>query len=175
MLSIDLNCDLGEGSGNDAEIMPFISSANIACGYHASDEKMMFETIGLAMQNNVAIGAHPSFKDKENFGRKEYILGMDEYYELIINQLEKIRKIAVQCSARLHHVKPHGALYNLSARQQPVAAIIAKAVYDFDNKIIVYGLSQSHSVSEAEKLGLKTANEIFADRTYQDDGSLTPR
>ena len=175
MLSIDLNCDLSEGCANDDLIMPFISSANIACGYHAGDEQTIERTIKSALQNNVAVGAHPSFFDKENFGRKEYSLSEDEYYKLIIEQLNIIQKIAKKCGAKLHHVKPHGALYNLSVKNKYVANIIAKAINDFDKNLILYGLSGSHSISEAEKYKLKTASEVFADRTYQNDGTLTPR
>ena len=175
MLSIDLNCDLGEGCANDNEIMPLISSANIACGYHAGDEHTIEQTIKSALKNNVAVGAHPSFFDKENFGRKEFLLSEDEYYKLIIEQLSIIQKIAKKCGTKLHHVKPHGALYNVSAKNKSIANIIAKAVNDFDKNLILYGLSGSYSISEAEKYKLKTASEVFADRTYQSDGSLTPR
>ena len=175
MLSIDLNCDLGEGCANDDQIMPFISSANIACGYHAGDEHTMERTIKSALQNNVAVGAHPSFFDKKNFGRKEFLLSEDEYYKLIIDQLSIIQKIAKKCGTKLHHVKPHGALYNASAKNKSIANIITKAINDFDKNLILYGLSGSYSITEAEKYKLKTASEVFADRTYQSDGSLTPR
>jgi len=175
MLTIDLNCDLGEGCGNDAAIMPLISSANIACGYHAGDEHTITRTIELALQNNVAIGAHPSFLDKENFGRKEFDLPEDEYYLLIREQLTIIQEAATKCGTVLHHIKPHGALYNISAKNKSVARVIANAVYDFDRNLILYGLSGSHSITEAKKYSLKTASEVFPDRTYQSDGSLTPR
>jgi UPF0271 protein len=175
MLTIDINCDMGEGIGNDAEIMPFISSANIACGYHAGNEKTMKQTIELAVKNNVAVGAHPSFFDKENFGRTEMSLPADEIYDLIILQLRTIDKVANSFGATLHHVKPHGALYNMSARDPVIAKAIAVATRDFDDHIILFGLSGSHSISEANAINLKTVSEVFADRTYQDDGSLTPR
>ena len=175
MLTIDINCDMGEGIGNDAEIMPFISSANIACGYHAGDEKTMKQVIQLAIKNNVAIGAHPSFFDKENFGRTEINLPAHEIYDLIILQLRTIDKIANSMGATLHHVKPHGALYNMSAKDPMIAKTIAEATRDFDDHIILFGLSGSHSISEANSINLKTVSEVFADRTYQDDGSLTPR
>jgi UPF0271 protein len=172
---IDLNCDMGEGSGNEEAILPYISSANIACGYHAGDAKTIWETISLASKHNVAIGAHPSFHDKENFGRKHFDLTIEEIYELIIQQLLIFNDVAFSCDCILHHIKPHGALYNLSAKDKKVARSIAQAVKDFDDTLIVFGLSDSHSVHEAKALGLQVANEVFADRSYRDDGSLTPR
>jgi UPF0271 protein len=175
MPSIDFNCDVGEGIGNDKVIIPFISSANIACGYHAGNEDIIRTTVELAIKNNVAIGAHPSFFDKENFGRTEMDLSRAEIYDLVILQLRIIDKIIRKSKSKLHHVKPHGALYNMSAKDPMIATTIAEAVKDFDANLIVFGLSGSCSVTEASKMGLKIANEAFADRTYQDDGSLTPR
>ena len=175
MPAIDINCDMGEGIGNDEMIMPFISSANIACGFHAGNEEMIGQTIELAKRNNVVIGAHPSFFDKENFGRTEIQMTADQVYDIIILQLRLIRKIAELQQAKLHHVKPHGALYNMSAKDPTIANAIAYAVKDFDEQLILFGLSGSHSIKEAGKLNLKTASEVFADRTYQDDGALTPR
>jgi UPF0271 protein len=175
MQSIDFNCDVGEGIGNDAAIIPFISSANIACGYHAGNEDIIRTTIELAIKNNVAIGAHPSFFDKENFGRTEMSLSPGEIYDVVILQLRMIEKIIRKSKSKLHHVKPHGALYNMSAKDPRIAKTIAEAVKDFDDNLILFGLSGTSSVTEASKIGLKTANEVFADRSYQDDGSLTPR
>jgi len=175
MLTIDINCDMGEGIGNDDAIMPFISSANIACGYHAGDEDTMRKTIESAIKNNVAIGAHPSFFDKKNFGRTEMNLAGDVIYDLVLLQLRTIDKIINKENAKLHHVKPHGALYNMSAKNSSISQAIAQAVKDFDENLILFGLSGSISISIAEQMGLKTASEVFADRTYQDDGSLTPR
>ena len=175
MLTIDINCDLGEGFGNDEAIMPFISSANIACGYHAGNEEIIKQTVGLAIKNKVAIGAHPSFFDKENFGRTEKNLATDEIYDLVILQLRTIDKITKESKIKLHHVKPHGALYNMSAKDPQIAKAIAQAVKDFNDDLILFGLSGSHSIKEAKAIDLKTANEVFADRTYQDDGSLTSR
>ena len=175
MMSIDLNCDMGEGMDNDTLIMPFISAVNIACGYHAGDEKIMQKTIELALQRDVAIGAHPGFADKENFGRIEQQLSDQEYYDLISEQLVIIQKFIDEAGATLHHVKPHGALYNMSAKDPSLANVIARAVKDHDASLILYGLSNSHSITEAEKLHLKTASEVFADRTYTDAGNLTPR
>jgi UPF0271 protein len=173
--SIDLNCDMGEGMDNDELIMPYITSANIACGYHAGDEKTIWQTIELAIKHSVAIGAHVSFFDKENFGRSEINLPPDEVYELVEQQLIIIKEIADSFDIKIRHVKPHGALYNMSAKNAVLAKAIANAVKDFDHNLILFGLSGSHSISEAKAICLKTANEVFADRTYQDDGSLTPR
>lgn len=175
MQTIDLNCDLGEGLTNDALLMPWISSANIACGYHAGDTDTMQKTIELAMEHHVAIGAHPGFADKPNFGRIEMNLPLNEIFDLVTEQVWQLQQLAKQMGASLQHVKPHGALYNMSARDALLANTIAKAVYTIDQNLVLFGLSGSLSVSEAKKIGLPTASEAFADRTYQSDGSLTPR
>jgi 5-oxoprolinase (ATP-hydrolysing) subunit A len=175
MQTTDINCDMGEGIGNDALIMPFISSASIACGYHAGDVNTMYQTVELAIKHHVAIGAHVSYLDKNNFGRTEMNLPADEVYELVEQQLIVLKEIADLFDTTLTHVKPHGALYNQSAKDKVLANAIARAVKDFDHNLILLGLSGSHSIHEAESLGLKTANEVFADRSYQDDGSLTSR
>ncbi len=175
MLTIDINCDMGEGIGNDGAIMPLISSANIACGYHAGNEETIKETIEIAVKNNVAIGAHPSFFDRENFGRTDMHLSFDEVYDLVFLQLRTIDKLIKEKNKSLHHVKPHGALYNMSAKDPKVAKAIAQAVIDFNDELFLFGLSGSVSIEQAKIVNLKTANEAFADRTYQDDGSLTPR
>jgi len=174
-LRIDLNCDMGEGCGSDAELMPYISSANIACGYHAGDADTMKRTIDLAIEHGVAIGAHPGYIDRENFGRTSMNLPVTEIHKLVTDQIAELNEIAGRCGGRLSHVKPHGALYNQAARDADLATAIAKAVTDFDDSLIVFGLAKSLSISTAASLGLKTANEVFADRTYQTDGSLTPR
>lgn len=170
-----INCDMGEGIGNDELIMPFITAANITCGYHAGDVVTIQQTIELAVGHGVTIGAHPSFYDRNNFGRTSMQLPVQELYELIIQQLLIFKEVADGIGERINHVKPHGALYNLSAGDALTANIIAKAVKDFDAGLILYGLSGSHSISEAKAIGLRTASEVFADRSYQDDGSLTPR
>lgn len=175
MHAIDLNCDMGEGLTNDAFLMPYISSANIACGYHAGDSDTMKRTIELALFHKVAIGAHPGFADKINFGRTEMHLSSAEVYNLVTQQIHLLQKTAIGLGTRLHHIKPHGALYNISARDIGMANIIAQAVNDVDPKLILFGLSGSHSITEAQTFGLQTASEVFADRTYQDNGSLTPR
>jgi 5-oxoprolinase (ATP-hydrolysing) subunit A len=174
-MTIDLNCDMGEGMGNEAAIMPFISSANIACGYHAGDDASIRETIRLCLQHNVAVGAHPGFADKENFGRVPIRLPDNELYQLISSQLGIMQTICDEMNAKLHHVKPHGALYNVAAADAQMSSVIAKAVYDFNPSLVYYGLSGSAMVKEAAKVGLKVAHEVFADRTYQPDGALTSR
>ena len=166
---------MGEGIGNDEAIMLFISSANIACGFHAGDDVTMNKTVLLAKKHGVAVGAHPSFFDRENFGRTEIELSLKEIYELVQKQIKLIKSIAAKHDVSLRHVKPHGALYNMSAKEVTIAHAIALAVKDYDPNLIVVGLSGSHSVKEAIQLGLKTKSEVFADRTYQDDGSLTSR
>jgi UPF0271 protein len=173
--AVDLNCDMGEGMSTDELIMPFISSANIACGYHAGDEKTIWKTMDLALKHHVAIGAHVSFFDKKNFGRSEMNLPADEIYDLVTQQLIISKEMADSFETKIRHVKPHGALYNMSAKDTVLAKTIAQAVKDFDENLILFGLSGSHSIAEAKKIGLKTASEVFADRTYQDDGRLTPR
>jgi UPF0271 protein len=172
---IDVNCDMGEGMPNDALLMPYISSANIACGYHAGSRSIMQRTVQLAMQHDVAIGAHPGFNDKANFGRTEMRLSMEEIYDLVTEQVFSLQEMIRSNNGIMHHVKPHGALYNMSAKDPGIANRIAKAVYDIDKGLVVFGLSGSCSISEAKNIGLATASEVFADRSYQDDGSLTPR
>lgn len=176
MISCDLNCDMGEGLGNDEALMPFITSANIACGYHAGDETTMRSTVMMAKNAGVAIGAHPSFSDRENFGRTVVKdTSPQQVYELVSAQIQIIQQIVTECNTRLHHVKPHGALYNMAAKNAALALGIAQAIYDSDKSLILFGLSGSYLISEAKAMGLKTASEVFADRTYQDDGSLTQR
>ena len=172
---IDINCDMGEGLNNEAALMPFIHSANIACGYHAGDEATMRMVIELCIKHKVNIGAHPSFNDRANFGRTQMHLPNNEVYDLVIDQLKTIDAIASQCGGKLHHVKPHGALYNMAAGDEALAGTIVKAVKDFDDSLIYYGLSGSVMLNQAEAIGLSTAHEVFADRSYQPDGTLTPR
>jgi 5-oxoprolinase (ATP-hydrolysing) subunit A len=172
---IDINCDMGEGIGDDAALMPYITSANVACGFHAGNGDTIRNTISLALKHAVHIGAHPSFRDKENFGRAEMQLPLDKLYAIVIEQLIKMDLIAKEKGASLHHVKPHGALYNMAAREAKLARVIAQTIKDFRDDLILYGLSGSYLISEAKAMGLQTKSEVFADRTYQDDGSLTPR
>ena len=166
---------MGEGTGNEALLMPFVHSANIACGYHAGNNETMEQVIQLCLQYNVHIGAHPSYPDRENFGRTTMQTSGEEVYQLVIAQLQKINTVAKINGSKLYHVKPHGALYNTAAKNVETAKAIATAVKDFDASLIYFGLSGSLMTDEAGKLGLKVFNEVFADRTYQKDGSLTPR
>lgn len=174
-LRVDLNCDLGEGCDNDAELMKFISSANIACGGHTGDLDTMRRTVELALKNNVAIGAHPGYNDRENFGRLSQELGRDEIIALITEQIAALQIVCDEFDTRLTHVKPHGALYNQSAKNTEIATAIAEAVMLVDPQLVLFGLASSHSITEAQRIGLRTASEFFADRTYNSDGSLTPR
>ncbi len=175
MNSIDLNCDMGEGFPHDEDLMRFVSSVNIACGFHAGDTTVMRKTVELAVKAGVAIGAHPSFRDLENFGRKEIEISPDEVFDIVFYQILNMKGICEDFGVKMHHVKPHGALYNQAAKDPKLAAAIAKAVKQLDENLILYGLANSHLITEAEKIGLRTASEVFADRTYEADGSLTPR
>ncbi|KAA2241469.1 LamB/YcsF family protein [Chitinophaga agrisoli] len=175
MAYIDLNCDMGEGLDTDAAIMPYISSANIACGYHAGDMDTMRYTATLAVQHQVAIGAHPGFADKQNFGRTEQHLEDNALYDLVTRQLHTLQEVCRSLQTPLRHVKPHGALYNMAAKDLPMARVIAKAIADVDKSLCLFGLSNSRLLEAGQEAGLTTASEVFADRTYQDDGALTPR
>jgi UPF0271 protein len=166
---------MGEGMGNDEALMASINSANIACGYHAGDPATMEKLIDLCLFHHVHIGAHPSFPDRQNFGRKPMIFPAGEIYTFITQQLNLIDGIAKKCGAILHHVKPHGALYNMAVTDRALASVLAHAVKDFNPSLVYYGLSGSVMIEEAERQGLQTAREVFADRTYQKDGTLTPR
>ncbi|MGA3007170.1 MAG: 5-oxoprolinase subunit PxpA [Opitutaceae bacterium] len=167
---IDLNCDLGEGAGHDAALMPLVSSVSIACGGHAGDEATMRATIALAEKYGVAIGAHPGFADRENFGRLELALSAEEIWALTIRQIMALRALTP-----LRHVKPHGGLYNRAARDPAAAGAVADAVCAVDSKLILFALAGSELVKAGRARGLRVAEEAFADRTYQADGSLTPR
>ncbi|MBS0663808.1 MAG: LamB/YcsF family protein [Verrucomicrobia bacterium] len=169
MLFIDLNCDLGEGAGRDAALMPLVTSANIACGGHAGDEISMRATVALAQRHGVAVGAHPGFNDRANFGRKEWKLSPAVIYQLVTEQVATLARFAP-----VRHVKPHGALYNLAARDPEVAGAIASAVAGAGG-LILYALAGSELVRAGRRQGVRVAEEVFADRTYRSDGSLTPR
>ena len=180
MLKIDLNCDMGESfgawkMGDDAQLMSVVSSINVACGFHAGDPGTMRQTVEMAIEKKVAIGAHPSFPDLQGFGRREMNLSAGEIFDAVLYQVSALKGICEALGARLHHVKPHGALYNSAAKNPSQAAAIARAVKAIDENLIFYGLSNSFLITEAEKINLKTASEVFADRTYQPDGSLTAR
>lgn len=168
--TIDLNCDLGEGAGLDAELMPLITSANIACGAHVGDDGMMRATVAFAQKYGVAVGAHPGFADRENFGRAEQPLTACALHELVTWQIEALRELGP-----VRHVKPHGALYNQAAKDRAIADVIAEAIYECSPKLILFGLAGSELLRAGRERGLQVASEVFADRTYQADGSLTPR
>lgn len=180
MLSIDLNCDMGEAFGNynmpnDEKLMPYISSVNVACGFHAGDASVMQKTVQLAKKHHISIGAHPGLPDLQGFGRREMKITPAEAYQITLYQIGALAAFVKAEQALLHHVKPHGALYNMAAKDVALAAAIAQAVADFNPQLIFYGLSGSEMIKAAKSLGLKTAAEVFADRTYQDDGHLSPR
>lgn len=174
----DLNCDTGEGIGNEAELMPYITSANIACGFHAGDTDTMKQVVDLCIAQNVSIGAHPSFPDRENFGRIDLIgksLTPTDVEELVAEQVLLLQKIVTEQGGKLHHVKPHGALYNRVAWDVETGGFLCKAIAEINTELILYGLSGSALKSVAADFGLSFCHEVFADRTYQEDGSLTPR
>jgi UPF0271 protein len=175
MRCVDLNCDLGEGAGHDAELMPLITSANIACGIHAGDGGTMRVAVELALRHGVGIGAHPGLNDRAHFGRRELPVSPAEVHLLVLTQTRLLQIIARQCGARVAHVKPHGALYNLAARDAALAGAVAGAVHEAGPDLVLFGLAGSELVKAGQARGLRVAQEVFADRTYQPDGSLTPR
>ena len=177
---IDLNCDMGESFGawslgDDAAVMPQISSANIACVFHGGDAQVMQRTVKLAQRYGVAIGAHPSLPDLQGFGRREMAIAPNEAYALVLYQAGALAAFARAAGTRLHHVKPHGALYNMAARDPALADAIAAAVRDLDPTLLLVGLAGSESIRAGERAGLAVANEGFCDRRYEADGSLSPR
>jgi 5-oxoprolinase (ATP-hydrolysing) subunit A len=174
-LSLDLNADVGEGSLEDAGLFDAISSANVACGGHAGDDESMRVTVQLARARGVAVGAHPSFDDREQFGRREMLLSSQQLHALVLGQITRLARIAADQGVAVRHVKPHGALYNVSARDADVAAAIAAAVVACDRSLVLVGLSGSQSIAAARRAGLRAASEVFADRGYDADGSLVPR
>ena len=182
MPNVDLNCDMGESSylypytiDKDLALLKYMSSVNLACGFHAGDAHTMHQLVKAAVKMKIAIGAHPGFEDKENFGRENRQLSPEKIYDIVLYQLGALQAFLKVYRAKMHHVKPHGALYNMAAKEKPVADAICNAVLDFDDSLILYGLSGSEMIRSAGKLGLQTASEVFADRTYQADGLLTPR
>lgn len=180
MLFVDLNCDLGESYGlfkigNDEEVLRHITSANVACGYHAGDHNVMMETVKMAKAHGVRIGAHPGFPDLPGFGRREMKMSAKEIYNLTIYQIGALAAIAKSCGTKVVHVKPHGALYNMAAKDKTIADAIASAVADVDPALVLFGLAGGSLVKSGKEHGLQVAEEVFADRTYQPDGSLTPR
>jgi 5-oxoprolinase (ATP-hydrolysing) subunit A len=178
MLSIDLNCDMGEGYPWDEQIFPYINSVNIACGYHAGDKSTMQHTVELALKNNVAIGAHPGYPDKENFGRIDILhkkINLSELTRIVQKQIVLLQEVCASFGTQMHHVKPHGALYNRVAWDEEAAQAICSAIQQANAGIYLYGLSGSIMQKAAANHNLQFVHEVFADRTYQNDGSLTPR
>ncbi len=180
MKRIDLNCDLGESfgawrMGEDATLLALVSSANIACGFHAGDPAIMQHTVALALAHDVAIGAHVSLPDLQGFGRREMSVGADEVQAMTLYQIGALDAFVRAAGARLAHVKPHGALYNMAARDRALADAIARAVHAFDPRLRLFGLAGSALIDAGKALGLPVAAEAFADRRYLADGSLQPR
>lgn len=180
MRTIDLNCDLGESfgawrMGDDAAILPLISSANIACGFHGGDPHIMAQTVALAMQHGVAIGAHVSLPDLQGFGRREMHVSAHEVYAMTLYQVGALHAFVHAAGSRMTHVKPHGALYNMAARDRALADAIASAVRQFDPRLRLTGLADSVLIDAGRQLGLPVTAEAFADRRYCADGTLAPR
>jgi len=178
--TIDLNCDMGESygawkMGADAEVMPHITSANIACGFHAGDPATIRATVRLAVDHGVAVGAHPSLPDLMGFGRRAMKITPQELYDLVIYQAGAVEAFARAAGARLHHVKCHGALYNMAANDEALSDAMARAVKDLGAGVMLYGLAGSRMIACAERLGVRAVGEGFADRGYADDGTLAPR
>ena len=180
MLELDFNSDLGESfglytMGNDVAVLPHITSANIACGFHAGDARTMRTTVARAAELGVAIGAHPGLPDLQGFGRRNMRLTPDEAYEFVLYQVGALLGFTRAAGVAMCHVKAHGALYNMAATDKPLATAICQAVKDLDPTLALYGLANSALTEAADGLGLRVAHEVFADRTYQQDGTLTPR
>lgn len=179
MPSIDINCDMGESfgawvMGQDLELLSHVTSANIACGFHAGDPDVMLTTVRAAIAAKVAIGAHPGLPDLQGFGRRTMAMTPAEVYALVVYQVGALQGVARSQGGRLHHVKTHGALYNMTARDPALAAAVAQAVFDLDPQLPIY-VANAPMAEAAQALGLRAVFEIYADRTYQDDGTLTPR
>ena len=179
-MEININCDLGEKSKfhsieNDPELLSIVNSANIACGYHAGDKATMEKTIEISKKNNVSIGAHPSFNDPENFGRKKINLPSNEIKKLVIDQINILSNIAENKGIKVTHVKPHGALNNMACENYDLAKIISESIMQVDKELIFLVPTGSQMEIAGKKLGMKIAAEIFADRNYEDDGNLISR
>jgi UPF0271 protein len=177
---IDLNCDMGESfgawkMGNDLAILDHVTSANIACGFHAGDPLTMMRTVKAAFEKKVKVGAHPGFPDLVGFGRRNLQVSAAEAHAMVVYQVGALAGVARALGGRLNHVKAHGALYNMAARDAVLADAIARAVRDVDPELILFGLAGSELIAAAERAGLRHASEVFGDRSYQADGSLSPR
>ena len=174
-LAVDLNADLGEGAGHDDELLALVTSANIACGFHAGDAGTIRTSIEAARERNVAVGAHPSLFDRENFGRKELPVKPEEVFDAVVYQLGIFQAIAEACGIRPNHVKPHGALYNMASRNEGLGDAIARAVASVDANLIFFAPANSALAHAGKAQGLQIAHEVFADRNYCSDGSLVSR
>jgi len=172
---MDINSDMGEGMGNDAELLNYITSTNIACGWHAGDPAKMKQLVEQAIQKNVLIGAHPGFPDLEGFGRREMDISEEDAYNYVIYQAGALQGFANAAGTKLHHIKPHGALYNQAAKDLKLARGIARAVKDLGEEVILYGLAGSCLVDAANELKVPVWQEVFADRRYTKEGFLVPR
>ncbi|WP_137790863.1 5-oxoprolinase subunit PxpA [Bacillus sp. E(2018)] len=180
MSIIDINCDMGESFGayklgTDEEILKYITSANIACGFHAGDPATMRKTVKLALDHEVGIGVHPGLPDLAGFGRRNIDISAQEAYEMVVYQIGSLWGFVKAEGGKIQHVKPHGALYNMAAVNRELSEAIAEAVYKVNPELILFGLAGSELVSAGEKIGLRTASEVFADRSYQQDRTLTSR
>jgi UPF0271 protein len=180
MKKVDLNCDLGESFGNytcgmDASVIPHISSANVACGFHAGDPLVMQKTVALAAKYGTAVGAHPGFPDLVGFGRRNMAVSPAELKAMMIYQIGALKAFCRSQGMTLQHVKPHGAMYNMAAKDRKLADAICEAIAEVDDSLILLGLSGSEMLKAAKDKGLRCASEVFADRAYEPDGSLTPR
>jgi UPF0271 protein len=180
MKKIDLNCDMGESygawkMGADADVMPYISSANIACGFHAGDPATIRKTVRLAVDAGVAVGAHPSLPDLMGFGRRVMKVSPQDMYDLVVYQAGAVEAFARAAGVKLHHVKCHGALYNMAAMDEGLSEAMIRAVKDLGSNVILYALSESKNFQLAKKAKVPVAGEVFADRGYSDDGTLAPR
>jgi len=180
MTKVDLNSDLGESFGAykigmDEEVIKLVSSANVACGFHASDPLVMQKTVAAAAASGIGVGAHPGFYDLMGFGRRNMVISPKEAYAYVTYQLGALNAFCVQQGIKMQHVKPHGALYNMAGKDYELAKGICQAVYDFNPELILLGLSGSQMINAGKDIGLRCANEFFADRAYEDDGSLRAR
>lgn len=180
MKKIDLNCDMGESygawkMGADADVMPFITSANIACGFHGGDPATIRKTVRLAVDRGVAIGAHPSLPDLMGFGRRTMRISPQDMYDLVVYQAGAVEAFARAAGAKLHHVKCHGALYNMAVNDEALSEAMVRAVKDLGSGVALYALFGSKNMEIGKKAGIRVVGEVFADRGYSDDGTLAPR
>ncbi|MEK3938077.1 5-oxoprolinase subunit PxpA [Bacillus sp. FSL R5-0431] len=180
MYQVDINCDLGESFGQytigaDEQILEYVTSANIACGFHAGDPTVMRKTVRMALDKGVQIGAHPGLQDLVGFGRRPMAISAEEAYDLVVYQIGALSAFLKAEGGTMQHVKPHGALYNMAAKNTELSESIAKAVYHVDPSLVLFGLSGSELALAGERIGLQVAHEVFSDRTYQADGTLTSR